>query len=390
MVNILRRNLRWPCAYLQLYGFWPVFIQAIPQKQRGTRLSAHQRAFSALSVPEVSFVFVLDNRLLSYTLTDHGGNFMELFCTLLLLALGILLIVKGGDFFVDAASWIAEVSGIPKFIVGATIVSLATTLPELIVSILAAADGKADMAAGNAIGSVTANTGLIMAVSILLLPAVIHRKKLMGKGILMLASAAALLFACRKGVLTPGGSILLLLLFILFIIENLHGARLAMLPQDNAAAKPNPEGKIIAANVIKFVLGAAGIVFGAELLVENGSSLARICGVSERIIGVTVLAIGTALPELVTTITAVIKKQSTLSIGNIIGANIIDLCLILPLCSIVSGGALPVAQQACALYLPVCLTVAAIGILPALIFGKFSRWQGILMLAIYILFLTQA
>ena len=315
---------------------------------------------------------------------------MELFCTLLLLALGILLIVKGGDFFVDAASWIAEVSGIPKFIVGATIVSLATTLPELIVSILAAAAGKADMAAGNAIGSVTANTGLIMAVSILLLPAVIHRKKLMGKGILMLASAAALLFACRKGVLTPGGSILLLLLFILFIIENLHGARLAMLPQDNAAAKPNPEGKIIAANVIKFVLGAAGIVFGAELLVENGSSLARICGVSERIIGVTVLAIGTALPELVTTITAVIKKQSTLSIGNIIGANIIDLCLILPLCSIVSGGALPVAQQACALYLPVCLTVAAIGILPALIFGKFSRWQGILMLAIYILFLTQA
>lgn len=289
---------------------------------------------------------------------------MELFCTLLLLALGILLIVKGGDFFVDAASWIAEVSGIPKFIVGATIVSLATTLPELIVSILAAADGKADMAAGNAIGSVTANTGLIMAVSILLLPAVIHRKKLMGKGLLMLASAAALLFACRKGVLTPGGSILLLLLFILFIIENLHGARLAMLPQDNAAAKPNPEGKIIAANVIKFVLGAAGIVFGAELLVENGSSLARICGVSERIIGVTVLAIGTALPELVTTITAVIKKQSTLSIGNIIGANIIDLCLILPLCSIVSGGALPVAQQACALYLPVCLAVAAIGILP--------------------------
>lgn len=315
---------------------------------------------------------------------------MELFVTLLLLALGILLIVKGGDFFVDAASWMAEVSGIPKFIVGATIVSLATTLPELIVSLLAAAGGKADMAAGNAVGSVTANTGLILAVSILCLPAVIQRGKLMGKGVLMIVSAAALLLACRKGVLTPVNSIFLLVLFVMFIVENLHGARQAMQPQEVCQKAPRPAGGMIAGNLIKFVLGAVGIVLGAQLLVDNGSALARICGVSERVIGVTVLAVGTALPELVTTITAVIKKQSTLSIGNILGANIIDLCLILPLCSIVSGGALPIAQEAVTLYLPVCLTVAVIGILPALIAGKFRRWQGFLMLAVYLLFLIQA
>lgn len=313
---------------------------------------------------------------------------MELFFTLLLLAVGILLIVKGGDFFVDAASWIAEISGIPKFIVGATVVSLATTLPELIVSVIAASGGKADMAAGNAIGSVTANTGLIMALSVICLPALIRKRQLLIKGVLLLAAASALLFICADGTITPLDSVLPIVLFVFFVAENIAGARLAVLPDSNNKGRTYPGGKTIALNLLKFAGGAAGIVIGARFLVNGGTSLARIFGVSERIIGVTVLAVGTALPELVTTVAAVIKKQSSLSIGNIIGANIIDLCLILPLCSLVSGGVLPVAEKVSALYLPVCLLVSFIGIVPALIFGKFHRLQGILMLLIYTIFLT--
>ena len=111
---------------------------------------------------------------------------MEIVMIVLLFLLGIFFIVKGGDLFVDAASWIAEISGIPKLIVGATIVSLATTLPEMLVSVIAAINGKVDMATGNAIGSVTANIGLIMAIAIFFMPAVIKRKEYLLKAILMI------------------------------------------------------------------------------------------------------------------------------------------------------------------------------------------------------------
>ena len=113
---------------------------------------------------------------------------MELALMLAIFLAGIILIVKGGDYFVDAASWIAEVSGVPKLIVGATIVSLATTLPEMLVSLMAAAQGKVDMAVGNAVGSVTANIGLIMALSVLCMPVAILRGDYLLKSALMLAA----------------------------------------------------------------------------------------------------------------------------------------------------------------------------------------------------------
>ena len=114
---------------------------------------------------------------------------MHIFLVILLFAVGIILIVKGGDYFVDAASWMAEVSGIPKLIVGATVVSFATTLPELLVSAFAAAQGKVDMSIGNAVGSVTANLGLIMAIALICMPTVIKRRDYMLKSCLMLGAA---------------------------------------------------------------------------------------------------------------------------------------------------------------------------------------------------------
>lgn len=310
---------------------------------------------------------------------------MNTLIVVLLFILGLILIIKGGDYFVDAASWIAEVSGIPKFIVGATIVSLATTLPELLVSVFAATEGKVDMAIGNAVGSVTANTGMIMAISILAMPVAIKLKSFAPKGILLVLAMSALLgFSAFHKELKIVGCIVLFVFFAVFIYENISSAK-----SNVAEEKVKVESKKeVIINIVKFIGGTAGIVIGADLLVDNGSALASIMHVPESIISVTIIAIGTSLPELVTTVSAIAKKQSSLSIGNIIGANIIDTTLILPICSFIHGGSLPVPQQSIALDMPACLGVIAIGIIPTLISKKFSRWQGILMLIVYVGYLT--
>ncbi|MCI8287112.1 MAG: calcium/sodium antiporter [Lachnospiraceae bacterium] len=308
---------------------------------------------------------------------------MELALTIFLFLVGIVFIVKGGDYFVDAASWIAEVSGIPKLIIGATIVSLATTLPEMLVSVMAAAKGSVDMAIGNAVGSVTANIGLIMAISLICMPAVIKRRDYLLKSVLMLA-AAGLIVACGfSGQTTMPISIVLLLIFCTFLWENVASAKKAMTGQGSEGSRRNPQKKEILVNVTKFIVGAVGIVWGADLLVDNGSTLATLAGVPERVIGVTIIAVGTSLPELITTITAIIKKQSSLSVGNILGANIIDLTLILPLSAFVSGKALPIAEASARYDLPACLVVGCIALLPTMITQKFQKWQGIALLLAY-------
>ena len=306
----------------------------------------------------------------------------------LLFILGLILIIKGGDYFVDASTWIAEISGIPKFIIGATIVSLATTLPELLVSTFAALQDPPNVgiAVGNAVGSVTANTGLIMGISIVCIPAVIKRNQLSFKGILLLLCCAALFAFSFGGELGLFPSIIILILFGIYIFENIKDAK-----RDNEKSLKNnekPTKKIVITNILKFILGAAGIVIGADLLVDNGQLIAKSLGISDAIIGVTVIAIGTSLPELVTTITAIVKKQASLSVGNIIGANIIDLTLIMPLCAVISGGSLPIDAQSSRLDLPVCLIIQLIAIIPALISQKFKRCQGVTLIVLYSIYLV--
>ncbi len=304
---------------------------------------------------------------------------MDLLPIILLFLLGLLLIVKGGDFFVDAAVWMAEVSGMPKFLIGATIVSLATTLPELMVSVMGVLQGEVDLAVGNAVGSVTANTGLIMGLSIVCLPAVIRRGQIAVKSLLMAAAALTLLLLCRGGTLRQAPSLILLVIFAAFVFENVSAAR----HNSGGEAAVTADKKDLPRQIVKFILGIIGIVWGANLLIENGSALAEAIGVPSSIIGVTVVAIGTSLPELVTTITAIVKRESALSIGNIIGANVIDLTLILPVCSLLSGGSLTISAQGTALDLPACFLIILIGILPPLVKERFYRWQGAAMLAAY-------
>ena len=304
---------------------------------------------------------------------------MDLVLMIAIFIAGLILIIKGGGYFVDAASWIAGVSGIPKVIVGATIVSVATTMPEMIVSVMAAGQGKADMSVGNAVGSVTANLGLIMAIAILCMPGPIRRRDYFVKSILMLAAAAIIAAAGRRGAVERGLSLLLLAVFGAFLVENVRSAAAA--GGRGRTSRAAPEKRAVLINGVKFFMGAVGVVLGADLLVDSGSALARLAGVSERMIGVTI--VGTSLPELVTTVAAVVKKQSALSVGNILGANIIDLTLILPLSGLLAGQAMPISAAAGRLDLPACLLVGAAAVLPPMFTRKFQRWQGAALLSLY-------
>ena len=353
----------------------------------------------------------------------------------ILLILGIILVVKGGDWFVDAASWIAEVSGIPTFIIGATIVSLATTLPEILVSSISAGQGVegAGMAIGNAVGSVNCNIALIMAISLLFMPVAFKRKDYMAKMILLLVAISVLwTVSAISSNVTWWEALIVLAVFIAFMVENLLSAKkhskdlIPAVETEQPISKPAEEQKPsvleklgiltyyvnkqnskkitlkksgmvierkdIFKNIILFILGAAGIVIGAQLMCDNGAMFAERLGMSPDLVGVTILAVGTSLPELVTTITAIAKKKSDLSVGNVIGANIIDITLILPLCAIISmakfGTPLPVSAQSTVLDFPFCLAVAGVAIIPALIMGKFKRWQGALLLAGYVTYIT--
>lgn len=314
-----------------------------------------------------------------------GGS---LFMVLLLFAAGLLCIIKGGDLFVDAASWIAEASGIPKFIIGATVVSFATTMPEMLVSVFAALQGNADIAVGNAVGSVTANVGLIMCVALICMECAMTRRQFGVKACLLLAAILALFGFTRDGQLSVLESVLILVIFVGFLVESLIAARQEQgseLPAQEE--RPRIDKKSVLLNIGKFLLGAAGIVLGAQLLIDNGSALARMLGVPDAVIAATMIAIGTSLPELVTTLTAIKKKQASLSVGNIIGANIMDLTLIMPLCAVIQGKPMTVERQGMLLDIPACLIICAAALIPALVQGKFKRWIGYLIGGLYIAYL---
>ena len=328
-----------------------------------------------------------------------------------LLIAGLAMIIKGGDLFVDAATWLAERTGIPKFVVGATVVSLATTMPELIVSVMAASAGQTDMAVGNAVGSVTVNTSLILGIALLSMPGKIPRKSILLRSALLLASTGVILLcALLQGALNKSTALFLLALLAVFFADSLYAARqgAAARPglaecspapesgspqcpvENDPAASPPPNAGTKAAlwqNMVQFVAGTALLVLGSRLLIDNGSALATLLGVPEGVIAVTVVALGTSLPELVTTITSILKKERSLSVGNIIGANILNMTLIMPLNALVCGQALPISAQFSAVDIPFCLLVCAVATIPALATQTFGRRQGACLVVLYAAYL---
>ena len=303
----------------------------------------------------------------------------------------------------------AEVSGVPKLIVGATIVSLATTLPEMLVSAFSAASARAtgdaayiDMAIGNAVGSVTANTGLILAIALMFMAGAIRRRDYLLKSCLFVGAGAVIAAFGATGKIGLVPSLLLLAVFAAAMTENVVGAvrqvraAKAQANGETPAAedapaldleKPQATGKLWLKNVLLFLLGAAAIGVGANVLVNSAEYVAKAAHVPERVIAVTILAVGTSLPELVTTVAAVVKREMSLSAGNIIGANIIDMTLIMPICTLVSGKALPVTKQVGRIDLPVVLIVALLALIPALLKRRFMKWQGFALLGVYVAYL---
>ena len=311
---------------------------------------------------------------------DEGGL---LAVAIALFIAGLVLVIKGGDWFVDSASWFAEATGIPKFVVGATVVSFATTLPELLVSVRGAMTGEAQLAIGNAIGSVTANTTLIMGLSLAAMAGAIKRKTIAIRGGLLLAAIIGLTLLSLSGSLPVWSAFILWAIFLAFMVINLLDGK----KEGGEVEKLHVEKKEIPGRALWFIIGITAIVLGAEFLVGSATTIALKMNISPTIIGFTVVALGTSLPELVTTLTAIRKKENSLSVGNIIGANIIDTTLILPLCAVINGTALDVAKVNLIFNFPVCIAVSAIAVVPAIIQGKFKKWQGYALLGCYALYM---
>lgn len=318
-----------------------------------------------------------------------GGGLLT--AALAIFAIGLVIIIKGGDMFVDAASWFAKKTGIPSFVIGATIVSIATTLPELLVSVRAASNGSTEMAIGNAIGSVTCNTTLIMGISLCVVAGVVNRKSFTIKGSLFVASTVLLLVFCLGGSLPVWTAAIFWAILIGFMGYNIYEGKKAS-SITNAAPKAEDEAEdkegtrsegSVGKNIVCFIIGAAGIVLGAEMLVGGGTTIAREMHISESIIGFTVIALGTSLPELVTMITALRKKDASISVGNIVGANVIDMTLILPLCAVISGKPLPVERINLVLDFPIAVAASVIAVIPTIIKGRFKKWQGFVLVALY-------
>jgi cation:H+ antiporter len=309
-----------------------------------------------------------------------------------LFAIGLALTVKGSDVFVDSATRVATSARIPKFIIGATLVSIATTLPEIFVSVFASIQQKPDMAFGTSVGSVTANFCVMIAISFIYMPTLFKRLDYLFESVLMLISVGVLVYCGFKREIDFVSAILLLLIFGAFIIQNIKSGYENHVPdvfKYKSRDDEDEEARILKRrnhekDVLKFLLSGVFIVIGSQLLVHTGGEIAKIFGVSERVISTTVIALGTSLPEFITSISAFSKKQYSVSFGNIVGSNVINLTLILPLATLISGGLLPLNWEQAAIDISICVVVTLLTLVPSFITRKFMRWQGAILLCIYL------
>ena len=314
-----------------------------------------------------------------------------------LFVFGLILLIKGGDWFVDGAQNIAKKFKVPELIIGATVVSIGTTLPEVMTSATSAMTGHGEIAYGNAIGSIICNTALIAAITVAIKPGKADKKTLLFPTCFFFGAAAVYsTVAYVWGEFTRPVGIILLLGFVAYMVVNLINAKKN--PQIEEIAEESCETVEIeeismTKSLFWLIAGALAIAVGADLLVDSSTIIAKDLGMSESVIGLTVVALGTSLPELVTAITALTKGHGALSLGNVIGANIFNLVLVSGVSVALSPFTVPLTSElfgvnvSFVLDIPVMLAVMSILTLPALIKGKLSRWQGITLLSIYVLFL---
>ena len=307
----------------------------------------------------------------------------------ILFCIGLVLLIKGGDWFVDGAVGVAHKYRLPEILIGATIVSIGTTIPEVMVSSIAAAAGQSQTAYGNAIGSCICNTALIAAVTIAAKSVQEIDAKAFRTPIIFFFIAAIFYsaVACITGEFSRLIGILLLAIFVIYMVITVRQAlnnRVSVKVEEE-----EQEEKPMWKNILFLIGGAAIIAVGANLLVNNGQIIAKGLGVPESVIALTFIALGTSLPELVTAITSLVKGHSSLSLGNIIGANLFNLVFVRGMAIIINPFKVPseklIAGQNATLVvdIPVMFATMLLLTVPTLISKKLRRYQGIVLLLIY-------
>ena len=312
----------------------------------------------------------------------------------LLFIVGLLFLIKGGDWFVDGASALARRFHLPELLIGATVVSIGTTLPEVMVSTMSAVSGHGEIAYGNAIGSVICNSALIAALTIAVRPGKVDPKTLRVPVAFFFAAAAIYCVAAyAMGEFTRPLGFVMLAMFVAYMVANVLQMKKAPAAAEAEAEAENAgEEMSLTKTLVLLVLGAVLIALGANLLVDNGTLIAQALGVPESVIALTFVALGTSLPELVTAITSLVKGCSDLSLGNIVGANVFNLVLVsgvsvtLAPFSIPQNSTIAGMNASLVMDIPVMFAVMLLLTVPALIKGKLSRPQGIALLCIYAAF----
>ena len=300
---------------------------------------------------------------------------------ILLFIVGLVLLIKGGDWFVDGATGLAHRFHVPEILIGATVVSIGTTLPEVMVSATSAVSGHGEIAYGNAIGSVICNTALIAALTIAIRPSEADRRSLRTPVIFFfIAAVFYAAIAYTNGAFTRLAGIVLLVMFVVYMVLTVRQSFRDTV-QAGGADEAIDGTPSMGKDILLLVIGAAFIAVGANLLVNNGTLIAQGLGVPESVIALTFVALGTSLPELVTAITSLVKGHSALSLGNIVGVSGLSTTLSpfqVPQEKTIAG-----YNASLVVDIPLMMLVMLLLTMPALAKGRLSRWQGIVLLVLY-------
>ena len=311
----------------------------------------------------------------------------ELLLQTLLFVLGLGGLYLGAEGFVRGSARLAELLGISRWVIGLTLVAFGTSAPELAVSLLAALRGTPDLAVGNVVGSNVANVGLILAVAALLRPLEVRSSLVRREVPFMLLISLLFYGLALNGTISRlDGGVLVLALGAFLVLMYVY--RSEGLPDEPAAsrAQPRGRGKALALNAALALGGLLVLLGGARLLVDSAVALARALGVSEGIIGLSLVAVGTSLPELATTVVAALRREMAISVGNIVGSNVFNLLSVIGIVALVRP--LPVTPEWLTREIPLML-LFSFALLPLMGRGsRVERWEGMLLLLGYVGFLV--
>ncbi len=296
------------------------------------------------------------------------------------LLLGIVFLLVGGDLLVKSSAALASKLNVSPFLIGITVVSFGTSAPELLVSLNAALQGSTGIAMGNVIGSNIANIALVLGLTILIRPINLESKRYLFSWLIMLVASVMFYGFSIDGVIDPIDGLFFISGLILFI-------SLSIRYRHSSIVEEEIEERINTGLIpLYFILGAVGLYFGSEFLVANSVIIAKYFGLSEFVIGITIVALGTSLPELVTSVIAILKGQSSISIGNLIGSNIFNVFAVLGITSLVRP--LDADTNLLVSDLPIMLGVTLLLGLFLFISQKLRRIEGVLLISIYLIYLA--